>query len=321
MNPFEPIAPRADIQNIFNALENNKFSYEKIKEESYIGLLSEDMYDLNVIVGFKGRKEFWEPIIQSFTEAIKYHEKINPYGWKICLTMVEHSEFQLARKWLDGKVNYIYTPGNVQDQYSRSFAYNFGVKYGNIANYYLLHDLDILVKKNFFSELYDNFQHITQGNDVVCDYMQSYGGRRVLYISQDLTREVLKDISLINSYIQSSPGISPPMYNGQLALGSKGGSIFINRSTFNEIGGFDPELFWGYAAEDQMIWEKLKVVTGREIFADNPPIDMFHMWHPPTFASNPLLYQMENYFLQFKNMSLEDKQKYIQIKQKLFNEN
>lgn len=308
------------MEHILQALQRNKFSYSKIKEESYINLLNNEGCDVNVIIGFKGRKEFWEPIISSFQKAFDYYNKVSPFQKVFCLTMVEHSEYQLARKWIDGKVNYIYTPGNVQDQYSRSFAYNFGVKYGTPANYYLLHDLDILVKKSFFLELYDNINYQTKGTDIICPYMQTYGGRRVLYISQDLTRDVINNTDLINSYKENSPGISPPMYNGKLALGSKGGSILISKSSFNEIGGFDPELFWGYAAEDQMLWEKLLAIDGKPIYADNPPIDMFHMWHPPTSASNPLLYQMEEYFLQFKSMSLEDKKQFIKLKSKLFHD-
>ena len=313
------LGPYAGLQQVFTYLESNKFDYNKIREESYINLLSNDNdFDINVIIGFRDRKEFWDPVMTSFNNAIKYYQEKYPNeNKKLCITMIEHSEYQLARKWLDNKVNYIYTPGNVQDQYSRSFAYNFGVKYGNKAMFYLLHDIDILVKENFFEELYQNIS----SNDKPCSWIQTYGKRMVLYISQELTRQVITDINIINNYTEKSEGISPPMYNGQIALGSKGGSILIEHNLFYKIGGFDPELFWGYAAEDQMIWEKLLIETSRPIYADNPPIDMFHMWHPPTFSSNPLLYEMENYFLQFKNMSLSDKQKYIQIKQKLFNEN
>jgi hypothetical protein len=86
------------------------------------------------------------------------------------------------------KINYIWTKGNVSDQYSRSFVYNFGVKYGNHAKYYLLHDLDVLVKSNFFDELYENI------GEAQC--MQTYGKRRILYLSEELTKKVKENIKV-----------------------------------------------------------------------------------------------------------------------------
>jgi hypothetical protein len=94
-------------------------------------------------------------------------------------------------KLVKGRANYIWTEGNMSDQYSRSFAYNFGVKYGNKAKFYLLHDLDILVKENFFIELFENM------GEQKC--IQPYGGRRVLYMSESLTKKVIeKEIDFNN---------------------------------------------------------------------------------------------------------------------------
>ena len=50
-------------------------------------------------------------------------------------------------------MNYIWSRGNVSEFYNRSFTYNFGVKYSNKAKYYILHDLDILVKPNYIEEI------------------------------------------------------------------------------------------------------------------------------------------------------------------------
>jgi hypothetical protein len=189
--------------------------------------------------------------------------------------------------------------------YSRSFAYNFGVKYSNKAKYYLLHDLDILVKENFFEELYKNLKNSR------C--MQTYGKRRVLYLSQTLTPKVINKEVDFNFFNENSPDVSLPMYAGQPALGSKGGSIIIERELYYEIGGFDPEVFWAYAAEDQMFWDKAMTVLGEVDYADNPPIDIFHMWHPPTSMTNPLVYEMENYMLQFRNMKKKDRFRVLEI--------
>ena len=39
------------MKNIFETLNNNKFSYEEIKNKSNISLVDENEYDINIIVG------------------------------------------------------------------------------------------------------------------------------------------------------------------------------------------------------------------------------------------------------------------------------
>lgn len=297
-------------KNIFTALETNKFNYEEIKLKSYIHLKEiEKNYDINVIIGFRGRQEFLKPLIDSFNKAFDYYNS-NFEPKNFCLTFVEHSETPDSKDILEGSNSYLWTPGNVSGAYSRSFAYNFGVKYSNKAKYYLLHDLDILVKENFFEELYQNLKNSR------C--MQTYGKRRVLYLSQELTPKVINKEVNFNTFNENTPNVSLPMYAGMPALGSKGGSIVIERDLYYEIGGFDPELFWGYAAEDQIFWDKALTMLGEVDYADNPPIDIFHMWHPPTSMTNPLVYEMENYMLQFRNMKKKDRMKFLEIKKEMF---
>jgi len=293
------------MKTLFEKILDRRLDYEHIKQEnSHILLFDEnEEFDINVIIGVRGRKEFLPPLIDSFSEAIKNTNK------KICFTILNHASYPEHLKYCKvNKINYIWTKGNVEDQYSRSFTYNFAVKYGHKASFYLLHDLDVLVKKDFFDQIYQNI-----GNSKC---MQTYGKRRILYLSQELTQKVLNKEVDYNEFNESTPGISPPMYNGKPSLGSKGGSIIISRDLFFKVGGFDPELFWGYAAEDQFFWEKVKTYT--EIsYADNPPINMFHMWHSPSFTTNPLLYEMETDWLTFRDMSKEEKENIIKLKENL----
>lgn len=287
-----------------SSIEKNIFDYDEILKNSVVKLINnEDDYDINVIIGCRGRNEFVIPVIESFENAIKNSDK------KITITIVEHNNFPEHMKACRNRVNYIWTKGNVEEQYSRSFSYNFGVKYSNNAKYYLLHDLDILVKNNFFNELYANL------GEREC--IQSYGGRRVLYMTLELTKKVINKEVDYNIFNENTHHVSLPMYNGRPALGSKGGSIFIGKNLFEEVGGFDPEIFWGYAAEDQFFWEKVNTVS--EIgYADNPLIDMFHMWHPPSSMSNPKLYEMENVWSFFKGLSIDEKKQIINFKKELY---
>lgn len=292
------------IDQLKHKILDNKIDYQFIKSNAIVNLLNEEDFDVNIIIGCRGRKNFSIPLIESFENAIK-----NVPNKKITITFVDHNTFPEHMKLVKGRANYIWTEGNVSDQYSRSFAYNFGVKFGNKAKFYLLHDLDILVKDNFFVELFENL------GEQKC--IQPYGGRRVLYMSENLTKKVIEkevDFNLLN---QESSDVSLPMFNGQPALGSKGGSIFIEKELFEEVGGFDPELFWGYAAEDQFFWGKVNNVS-QVGFADNPLIDMFHMWHSPSYTTNPLLHSMEGDWIIFKNLSTEEKREIVKLKKELY---
>jgi hypothetical protein len=301
------------INNIFEAIEKNHFSYEEIKEKSYISLINNSEFDVNVIIGFRSRKEFLIPIIESFKKSFSYYNNkfiIPKESKSFCLTFVEHSKISECKSQLEGIVNYLWTPGNIIEQYNRSFAYNFGVKYSNKAKYYLLHDVDILVKENFFEELFKNL------NNSKC--IQPYGKRRVLYLSEELTKKVINKKININTLEEKTPGIKLPMYAGQPALGSKGGSIFVERNLYYEVGGFDSQIFFGYAAEDQMFWDKIITVVGEINYSDNPSIDIFHMWHPPTNMTNPLMYEMENYMIQFRGMTKKERFKLLNIQKENF---
>jgi len=288
--------------NLFNKvksiIEVNKFNYDKILKKSAIKLVDSGEFDINVIIGCRGRSEFVVPVIESFEKAIKAS------GKKITITIVEHNKFPEHMKPCRDRVNYIWTKGNVEEQYSRSFTYNFGVKYANNSKLYLLHDLDILVKENFFEELYQNL------GDKTC--LQPYGGRRVLYMSNELTKKVISKEIDYNQFNEKSEEVSLPQF-----IGSKGGSILIAKELFEEVGGFDPEIFWGYAHEDQFFWDKVMTI-GEIAYADNPHIDMFHMWHPPSHATNPQHREMESVWSAFKSLSDKEKKEIINLKKEIY---
>jgi hypothetical protein len=60
------------------------------------------------------------------------------------------------------------------------------------------------------------------------------------------------------------------------------------------VGGYDPHLFWGYAPEDQLFWNKIEYFTSIET-AENPRIPFIHLWHPNAGSLNPLLRKMEGF--------------------------
>tara|TARA_R110000803_G_scaffold188348_1_gene250740 strand:- start:3338 stop:4225 length:888 start_codon:yes stop_codon:yes gene_type:complete len=292
---------------LIEILKSNRIDYEQLKNESVVNLITDDSnYYINIIIGFRGRTEFIQPMVDSFNESIKYYNNISDK--KVCLTFVEHDDEPKHLELLD-KVNYIWSKGNVSEFYNRSFAYNFGVRYSNKSKYYILHDLDILVKPNYIEELVTNLNNDT----VQC--MQSYGNRHVWYMSEQLTSKFLNKEITIDDINRDNTEIIPPQQKG-----SKGGSVIITKKLFDDVGGFDPELFWGYAAEDQMFWAKVDSIVPIS-YADNPPIDIFHMWHPPTDSTNPNTPRMDSYFLHYQSMNSEYKLNFLNEKLKLYETN
>lgn len=297
------------MNELYRVVEQNKINYKEIQALSLIDLVNTEQCDINVIIGFRGRHNFIDTVLKSFKEAIKYYLDNKSSSSKFAnieLTFVEHDTEPKSKDKLLKTVNYIYTPGNTTAAYSRSFAYNFGVKYSTKAKYYLLHDLDILVKKDFFLRLEENLKPETK-----C--MQPFGGRCVLYIDQLWTEEVLKGSLDYNELSVNPPRVSEPQLKG-----SKGGSILITGQAFAAVGGFDPELFWGYAVEDQMFWSKVLDKIEHIEYADNPRIDMLHMYHEPAWNSNPLEGAMREVWQYYQSLSLEDRLLFLEYKSNLF---
>ena len=74
---------------------------------------------------------------------------------------------------------------------------------------------------------------------------------------------------------------------------------------------------WGYGPEDALFYHKLELLEPIA-FADNPPIEMIHLWHPPAAGMNPLRQEMD-WFVKvfFKGKTKEEKLAYMQYKQEL----
>jgi hypothetical protein len=105
-----------------------------------------------------------------------------------------------------------------------------------------------------------------------------------------------------------NPGISLPYY-----IGAPGGSIYVERELFFNVGGYDPELFQANAPEDSFFWKKIDAISKMDI-CDNPQIDIFHMNHRPTYYDNPKIDEMKRIYHAFENS--EDGEKILFINKK-----
>jgi hypothetical protein len=92
-----------------------------------------------------------------------------------------------------------------------------------------------------------------------------------------------------------------------------GGSIMIKSALFERVGMYDPELFTGYAPEDQFLWHKLEVFTKVQS-CDDPENNIFHLHHPFMGKTNPRLGEMNKLCQQFVTSGIETKRAIIDYK-------
>ena len=268
---------------------SRKIDYKKVLCESIITHSGDKDSELSVIIPAYGRTEFLEPLIDSFRRAVvKSPVSVNFF-------IVEHSEVQQHKRVaLRIGINHIWIPKNLNTPFNKCLAMNIGAIVSE-SDSYIFHDLDCLVQSNFFSDLYKNIDN--KGSKAI----QTFSDRRVLYLNAELTSKSLMMELDIDSLVEG--GIDPehPSYNGVTPpkiYGAPGGSIWIQKETFTEVGGYDPNIFFGYSPEDIFFWDKVSTITKMDTCTD-PRVEIFHMMHPLTDGTNPHLSHLKGLHLAY----------------------
>jgi hypothetical protein len=176
--------------------------------------------------------------------------------------------------------------------------------YGMPGEWYLFHDNDILVPKNFWDLLDQNVERTKT------QFLQPYTHRSLLNLKQGIADMFREDLTLADAPLDKS------MY-APFIPGAPGGSLYLTRDRYLEAGGHDPQFCWGYGPEDALFYHKLELLEPIA-FADEPPIEMIHLWHPPAQVTNPLRIQMDSFVKGFfKNQSEEWKRGYMNWKKEI----
>lgn len=244
-------------------LENNKIDYDSLRKSSFCKLYNDDIkYDINMIVPVKGREHFLKPLHESFMNASKKSKL------KICLTIVEISENDNQKKYCYiNHINYVHINSKV---FNKCLAMNFGALFTVETKAFLFHDLDCLLDNDFFNKLEQNI------NNKKSKALQCFPDRKLFYLDENLT-------SLIISGKLETDRLSPEMYGVTFDKDAKdlspGGSIYVSRDIFFEIGGYDPEFFIEHSPEDSFFWEKVEMLGEKIGSCDNPRISIYHMNH------------------------------------------
>lgn len=223
------------------------------------------------------------------------------------ILLVEHSEDPSYKDYaLQQGVAWLYVPLTTTSvpplsQFNRGLCFDLGFLYGVPASYYLCHDNDLLVPENFWSKLTLNL------NRKPYQVLQTYSDRFVWQTNPQVSQRLIDDPSWFTN------GFTVEKDCSQNGVGAKGGSLTISREAYLAVGGHDPHLFYGYAAEDAFFWAKVQLLY--EIgYGDDPRIPLTHLWHPNAASTNPQKHPMDLLFYMFQATPEHHRRRYLELK-------
>lgn len=261
-----------------------------------------DPVDIAVIIPVHGRTDYNRPVCDYFYRSVLFLKKQSNFEFKISITIVEHSDFPQHKDICRPFVNYIHIPLN-GGRFNKCLCHNIGAIAMQKANFFLFHDIDIIVPANYFIALMDNL--FRKNEERGYDALQTFTTRRLLLCNEVLTQSVLNDSHIVNDFSLSNKNVSPAK------PGAAGGSIIINKSAFIKVGGWNDIFFTEYSLEDQFFFDKMELLM-QVGFANKPPIELLHLDHPPSFNRTTKDSDLEVYNA-WTNLSANEKQAFIEI--------
>lgn len=283
--------------DLFKEAEKRKIDYKRLHRVVVKKNYKDEEYDVVVIIPVRNRINFHKIVADHFREAIKCVP-----GKKIIICFSEHSSHPQHHSFSGDNESSIWIPA-LDNPFNKCLAHNTAASLYKKSKWYLFHDTDLLINPDFFINIFENIKDF--------DAIQSFTKRRVLHCSEIVTKEVFSGISTVKNMKGGFGGvdIAEP--------GAPGGSIFISSNFFYNIGGYDPEFFTEYSVEDQFFFDKMSLY-GNIGFCDNPPNEVFHLWHP----ANRLTKEQDwSVFHAFHSLTKEKKISFIEHKAAIFKKN
>lgn len=295
------------INNLTNKLNSTHLSHYNIKDNK-IHLLPKNKRnkDVTVIIPVLNRDFIIKKTLLEMQRAIQ-HSKL-----EVNLLVVEYSnapKHNLLCSELD--LEYFYFKSENDENFNKSLAMNIGSFLSYDSKYLLFHDVDCIVPHDFFDLLFVNVKN------TYANVIQTFGGGRLLYCSEDLTKKIVESDLHINDFRDDRLNIEIPEAS-TIGIFAPGGSVMVEYNTFINVGGFDYELFSGYSPEDAFFKAKLELSGNKFHRANRPFIDQYHLHHE---AARSDCKTMVNYMDSFNTMMMSNKLRYLELKKnKLINE-
>jgi len=190
-------------------------------------------------------------------------------------------------------IDYIYVHPNTSilvgcaGLFPKSFVYNLAYLLVPKSPWNLFHDADITIPVDYFSKI----DLWIQKNETVKWFLPYYYLYNMLPLNVVDQLYDMKDI----------------MVGARL-----GGSLMISKEAFESVGGYDPELFCGWAPEDWFIVDKLSIMFGYSEARVNQTL--FHVKHArgDTYHHYDMIsHEVRRFYM---TLRIEDAKKFINRK-------
>ena len=280
--------------------EQTSVDIQNRRRPAFKALQSKEPYDISIVIPCKGRR----PLLETTIKVLKH--EMSKTDLRVAITLVEHTDsIEFKEYAFTEGLGWIHIPmtggvGSPLGQFNRGLCFDIGHLYGPPCNYYMMHDSDLLVPDNFFNKVNVYFNRGTIA-------LQPYSDRFVWQTNQEFSEKLQAELSIFYA------GVDEQTVCTRSVPGAKGGSFILKSDLFTNVGGYDPQVFWGYAPEDQLFWLKVESITSVD-YADTPRIPMLHLWHPNAATKNPLLAEMDMLNMYIKQQYSSELKPYIQAK-------
>jgi len=302
-------------------ITTRNINYKSIeKHQNFIKDLRGTPSNINFFVPVRGRTHF-------FSAFIKYAKNAaSMFKDNVRFVIIENDTVNLYKNLCKKEnLDYIFIPSEVsysEGAFAKALCYNMGFLLIDRAEWNIFHDLDILIDSTYFIKVKEYL-------DKNPTWLQPFSKKRVFLLNDIFSKDIIKNSTILdfNTLLNNKQNIGK--FGG---IGAPGGSIAVRTKDFINIGGYDPELFFGYSPEDSFFWTKLEILygsldgkykthfQGKAVYADNPPINIYHMYHDSVTYNNIYYWFMLDILHSFWGFSLKEKKEIVSIKSYLFKE-
>lgn len=284
---------------------DNKIDYDEIIDKSFIKIKKcSYSIDVTIIIPVFGRSEQIRPLVDHLKNAMVYYNKP-----RYRIVFVEHDiDKKNMELILSNNCDYIFIEKKIEERFNKCLCMNIGALLCK-SKYFIFHDVDLVVGKFFFKNIFKNIKKNKNDNVIHC-----LTNRQVIYLGDEKSQQVREkkiNINEITEIAQFSGENPTGVMHGN--YGAPGGSIFLKSNFFYMVGGYDDSFFTGYSPEDAFFWNKIESF-GPILGCDNPENKIFHLSHE--HLSYTKMQEHEDLIKFFINLDSISKMEYIKLKSK-----
>lgn len=221
-----------------------------------------------MVIPFRGknmyRKKNLDIVLQWLNVVKKY--ALDNYRVTIDLSVVEQDHQSCFETSKYDFVNHLFLIN--QGTFNKGWSFNVVVNQNPNYQYYGFCDADIIIYD--IEAMVDQLVQMT--------FIEPQKTFRLFTQRLDLTINDMMTITSFETLCQQLPAILPNLSKHQ-GLGFASNMIFVNKQTFEQIGGWD-EIFRGWGRYDDFFAYKLSIIS--QVKPICCPLDAVHLWHPVT---------------------------------------